>query len=1438
MFILLITGVFLLLAPVSRSLESALEATRERVIQEIEDTTALRLSYSSMSPSIFRALSLRNLVVTDAINGSILARIEEVSLSVYIPDLFTKGLLPSIRAVNLKNGYVTLDEFRNREVISRFQHLDTTNTATSSQMNSEGLERLLSDSLSITIRNIDVSYSKEGVYTSATIIKGGVRLTGDTVAFDIDTRARFISSSVMDAHPLTGKIVLKGEVDRLLTTGSAALTLQSLEGKGFSVDRFTLVVSYRDGMITADTIQDLQPIDISLVWDVPAEDILINLKCERLLPLRWISLTDKNKLPVGLTETEVSGDMALHIKNSQIAGYSANLEALFSSSFYSGGVLSVDLDGDASLVTVDALSVAGPRFDLDFSGFYDIAAGIPEGLAQIRTCMIRPTTNVTADVYLQREEQGFSAIIPELRIARARYDSVQLTVRPEGESLYECVFSANDGNGHIGAEGTWSREQGSFFQGYLFCDSLDAANLAGMAYEPSAQTALPSALQGWGLTTELYLSSDFTSFSFNVTRLILASSSEDGSFILLSAKGNEQGIDITDISLSALSMPVGGAISIKRDGDDLLFDSTLTVNAIPYSVSGMYSKGNLSLYGDYNLAVSAIHDPITGISGAFRVSGFPIPAGTALLSVNLDAGFVAGGSEPWRIVIRDGLIEELNGYARLSSRLVFSGTIESGGAHFHELVLTDEYSTVSGFARVNLATSLDGISQYQGQLRLESENGLESYALDAQITNAAELFIDATLAINGFPLMRVMTDQDQQNGISAVITCSGTPSTLMASANLGFLSVKMNGHDLHAQGAAMLEDRTVSIYGAGLSWNGQNLTGIEGSFSLDTGEALVSSAYNGVLDESGINGSLSFRFVPDTAVADNADNSLVTYLSRYTATLSIQTLTWNTIDLTEPFVVSLVHEPGITALYAGKNEVITGFLLEDGTFSLHVGEGLPIRFSADGLMRDGSIAVTVDGIRLEPSQLWPLAGIDVIAFDSGVIEGSLIISGLLSDPDFNGMLYPSGIVVRSPDYAAEVFTQEPFVIRAEGKTLSARDVRVTSSEGDLTASCTAYFDRWIPNRCELSVRTVEDDSVLAATENEYFKAEGSVDCDLDMSFSREEIRIAGNAGFENGFFTIIFSEFSKQYEQPQSISAPVYLDISLDLGKKVEFRWPTDDFPILRGLIQADEPVRITYDSSTNRFSLKGQAQLKGGEVFYIKRSFYLRQGSIVFNENQDIFDPLISMRAEIREMDEEGEPVRIILSVENQGLTSFTPLIYSEPPKAYADLMTLLGQAASGDSSRDSILRTTVITASDILAQMGFFRGTESWIRDMLHLDIFSIRTLLLQNAIFGQSIQANPDAKMTVGNYFDNTTVYMGKYFGSAVYADALMHFSYYDQKTAENSDDKKTIYGNLLFQPELGLEFTTPFFLVRWGISPESYDTFFVGDTSITLSWKFSY
>ena len=91
-------------------------------------------------------------------------------------------------------------------------------------------------------------------------------------------------------------------------------------------------------------------------------------------------------------------------------------------------------------------------------------------------------------------------------------------------------------------------------------------------------------------------------------------------------------------------------------------------------------------------------------------------------------------------------------------------------------------------------------------------------------------------------------------------------------------------------------------------------------------------------------------------------------------------------------------------------------------------------------------------------------------------------------------------------------------------------------------------------------------------------------------------------------------------------------------------------------------------------------------------------------------------------------------------------------------------------------------------------------------------------------------------IGNLFDNSTVYIGKYFGSDVYADALLHWTY-DKKIAGSGE---AVGEGLVFQPEIGLEFNAPFANIRWNFAPDlsDFQESWAKSTSITLSWRLAF
>ena len=104
---------------------------------------------------------------------------------------------------------------------------------------------------------------------------------------------------------------------------------------------------------------------------------------------------------------------------------------------------------------------------------------------------------------------------------------------------------------------------------------------------------------------------------------------------------------------------------------------------------------------------------------------------------------------------------------------------------------------------------------------------------------------------------------------------------------------------------------------------------------------------------------------------------------------------------------------------------------------------------------------------------------------------------------------------------------------------------------------------------------------------------------------------------------------------------------------------------------------------------------------------------------------------------------------------------------------MSMLGQIAVGDSENVAEL---LFATGDYAIQSTIGRSIENKLRDFLNFDILSVRTNVLQNALnYNLNKTKDENSSYGIGNFFDNSTVYMGKYFGRSLYVDSLMHLSY---------------------------------------------------------------
>jgi len=1457
-FVALLVVSALLLRPATFFLSARLEEVRDDFTQQLETELGLRVLYASLSPSILNSLIFTDLQLISVDSGAIVAAFSTVEVRYNLFYLLQGRTDSAFSSLAIRNGYVEIDQDREAMVLNRLQ------TFLRSDPDSSALT-LIPETTVLQFQNLDLRYRDNATTVDIHIKRGQASVLPDTIDFSFMSEVTASVTLQGNTYPLSSMLNLDGSVDRSFSGGTAALILTQIDAGMFNVNRFSLFASLSGDELILSSVQDLQPIDIRMMVNLTERSIRAELECEQLLPLRWIRFEQDLGDLSFLQESILSGIASVDWTAGGSLYYDVNLRADIPDRGRSiPGIFSARFSGDHTVVDFNSFELYTSRHDVSWTGSLDLKTGLPDGYLNVRQWMLPSEVALTFEAFVMRQTggRGVEGLIPVLEIGSSQLQSITVLVTPSQENIdftLSAFLSADEimeNPGRLSLEGSFFSGERPFVQSYIAFDSVNLYSLAssvmslipeGSLFTDVHNGAMFDLLSSYAMTTEIYFSTDFSSMSWNCTRMVVAAPEIDGMYILFSAKGTEREVHVTDLTFAAPGIDASGNVNALFSGlDDILVDFSLIVNKIPYTGAAVYNSNVLTVYGDYGLSASVLFSPDGQIAAQFGVTSLPLSFGVQTLGLSLNGSLSWLNSTDWSVVIRDGLLEDAAGRLLTHPRLTFRGSADLNGIFLDQIVFADTISTVSGYGR--FSSSLPGVQsvRYQGEVNLSGDQGQEAYSLEFGISNDDILLIDAQGTVHNSPLSRFDPSQSEEHLVSAGFSISGTPQDLLLVAELEQIIIRLAGFNLDARGRLLLEDGEVRVDQAGGTWNTHTVTNITGIFTPQVGKGHLNGTYNGVLGTAGVSAGIDISLQSSSKLASKLSFSdpmaelqrLRDLFTDFSLTTRFSNPTWNGNVLMEGLTCTLVREPGITAFYAGENDVFSGFLLDDGTFSLQADRSLPVAFIADGFIRDALLDITVAELTIRVPEVWPFFGITHVAFDQGIVEGSVQISGLLNDPEFAGQLNAKQIMVRAPDLLGETYGPTSFLATPSGNTITVEPFLIQGRQGKLMADALFEFDRWLPSRIEVNARSLERYPLKTLARTPVFNARGSTDVVMNLVYTPGFVDIVGSVLLEKGSFAVLFSEFGQKQSSEEVSSVDIRTTLDIRVGNKVEFRWPNDEFPIIRGLVQSGTPLVFTIDTSRELFSLYGQANLRGGEIFYIKRSFYLRNGRIDFNENQNHFDPLLSLLAEIRERDTDGNPVRIYMQVENQPISTFVPILRADPVKSDAEIMALLGQDLQELFSQESAAQAAIVVASDVLTQIGIFRNMENRIRDALNLDIFSIRTLIIQNALIGSVQQQERGTRMTLGNYFDNTTVYLGKNFGSAIYAEALLHFSYLDDLTTHNSGRILGINNNQLFQPELGFEMTTPFFLLRWGISPRNPQTLFVSDNSVSLSWKFVY
>jgi hypothetical protein len=1413
-----------LLWPLQRSIEERMSVARDRIIDQAEAYLQRTIEYGSIGPSLFGILDIRDIRVYGDDSAPVVSAARfRVFYSPW--ELITGDILNIIRSVRIDRPFLTLDRHRDADLIALFSSWSSGRRLSwEGGLPGELSLRVLDGGGSFT--SGENRFALDGIFFDASIRAGRIQIQGKWKG-EIDPAGFF--------DPMTISCRFNGELSADLRQGSLNVSIPSLRGETFRFRPVTVNLTKADTLIELRKINDRSPLDLYLGYDLVSGRLRGEFRTEELVIRDLVSLTGAWDGYNPWLEGNLTGRASLAVDLPEDApggvAYEFDLAGRFSPNRPMEGYTLAGR-GDGSAVKFDRFFLWFPQGHIRFAGDLGFKPFAPNGYISVSELSLSGEGRVNSEFSVSAENGEIGVFGDSVSLGSVFLSALDLRVRYTGQGLtfslsalrFRDIESYEDVRlSSISLAG--SLDYTRHIQASLEVEFFSVADMVDMA-RPFIKP--PGMMAGgfWGeisLSTEVFFTTNFEHLLYNAPRVIIAHQGPPDIVAVLSLSGTDRRFELNEgrVVWSGKGLEASGYADFSNP-QDIAFSLQASYMDLSYFLEGVIlDRRSLSVRGSYGLSAYVSMTDAGLYSGYLEAEEIPIPFQGRFARLSLLSSLRYGSSDFWSLDIDRLELLDLATPASPFVSLSITGMADQDGAEFSRLFYEDGLGALSGRALVSWDRDF---SLIRGDLTLGgARNSLEQYFFQGAYAGGEGEF--------RFTGVDVQVGRFMRNSRNALISGEiqgrwNSPASYSAELRLSSLSAQVGERELRGscrgtlnQEAFTLEDLRVT-YGA--------FQGELPFFRVNLRDARMET-------ESRIWGTLGERPV-DLAFGVKLDFEpavswfhMARALNTFTGSIRVYTFRLDTVEAPEPFDFLFSRTDSAISLSGGPEDMLRFQMSREGDFYTGLSYPLPVRGTIIGAISPQTIDAQISNLYVDMASLWRyIPRKDIISFSGGVVTASIRISGPLWDPEFFGTAQGTSLRINVPQFLGEDIGPFPGTVVLEGNEMRFGPLTAPVGSGSGLVSGWFRFDRWIPNTFTIDVSVPQDRPIPFAVDIMGIKAGGGAAGQLKLSMEDFILLVSGDLGAENTQITMDAQRLGQPYSYPPS-RVSVVTDLTIKTGRKVEFVWPVT-LPILQAYVDAGTGVRISSDSSVDRYSIVGDVALRSGEIYYFQRSFYIREGSLSFNENEIRFDPRISARAEIRDRNDEG-PVTISMIINNAPLLSFTARFEAEPPLSQAEIFSFLGQNLTGASNEDdSVSNAFVMASSDVLSQFGVFRQGERYIRDFFHLDMFSVRTMVLQNAMLQATGLRNPvDRNGGVGNYFDRTTIFLGKYIRSDMFVQAMVSLRY---------DADKTTLGGLIIEPDIGIELKNPLFSVRWNFLPLHYENMFMDDMSFTLTWRWSF
>ncbi len=1446
-FLLLVVATAWLFRYLTDEITLRMETLKSSLIAVLEQQVNGRIHYGSISPSMLMFLDVEDVTIrpTDRPEDTLL-RLNRLQIRYNILKLFTEAdPISAISEIIIRNTVFNLDWERDKEVI-------------------EILDRLF---FSAPPQFYSVRIT--GAALTLNLVYRGFELRARDVFFQFGTeqdtyflnlrRARLEATLPLASggrEKIQCDVKLKARLNESIEWIDSQMRIISLSSRFLSLGRQTFQISLEDGQLDVVKIQDKSPVDLQLSWDLEKQEWELAFKADRLNPANLVAFTGEWAYlnPWLKARITADGTVRYSLKNGEIS-YRANADAyLFHRALPPGFHAVSALRGDDRKIRFDDLFIESERGAARFAGDVDLANLMPQG--SLRLIDVKPLDDLKINALLLIERLGGGLSVFASRVDWAGMQGTPLTVLGETHlelQLHEnrALFSLTTSFENAASENALS-SVGEIVFGERPALKLDcvvrdipvATLQTVLSSLPILQKIdLPPFVPRLKLSTRLLLETDFSDVALDCPYLTLVDIDRPDNQVLLSLTAENGNISLADMNAVWDGFRFRGNLDLQLfSREHIDFHASFSIQGYDYQIDGRYRESRaLEFSGNYGIA-GYLRKERHGLSFSLVTMDLPVPIQDPPLLASVNLSGSKAGDSVWLITSTDSKIRRLPIFESGENELDLSFYLVDSHLSLTRIYYEDEVSAVEGTG----TGTVDYPRTYSANIELRNARSEEAYSLSISLeeenVRAKAFFRQSPLARLGSVVITGSVDGE--------LAATGTFRDPTIDIRAKLVNGKLAADPIELDAELHYARRRFSLDSLTLTYLDNRVRDGRGLLDFNTGRFELTCRFDTEFLSSLIGLDFELKGVFEADESDFFRDPLA-YAIEAQAELTHITIdehaspSWGVAFHTRELTLFFEGGPensvrGSFSPYrdVGGNETPAALRHERRrvyprrspaySFKLDLSEPFPITGSILGRLEADTIDAQCRNLAIDFPLLSVFMEDSIFQFLDGKAVGNLTISGLLTDPQFHGRLDALGVRMSyymAPDVSEKFNTK----ILLRNKELYYGVATTRAGLADISSEGTITFSHWLPTEYDLKFWTRDQVGLHLVHDFGSVKGDGYATGDLRVWGDWLNTWIEGS--LQINYCTITLSQTRRSSGDNPYGESNYYVDMKLESGKSVEFLWPSVEFPVLNTLAERGAKMAVAFRSDTSEMLIAGEVGLRGGEVYYFNRSFYIRDGTIRFNETGALFDPRVTIRAEIRERDESGEEVKIFLVSENDRLSEFAPHFISEPNRSDVEILALLGGAIQEPMREGGLGMSALLLSADLLSQFGILRPFEQGVREALGLDLFSIRTQLIQNVIIdgvlGLDVGAISYGQATPGDYLDNTTISLGKYIGEDLFLETVLRF----------------IGGsNAPLQLELfiSLEWPTPFFNLEWTVAPklDSVDELFYRHSTLTFKWIYSY